>query len=198
MSEDEFSFVVSHHVKPAAGKNRSCFLCKYIIITRLAGNTTMRKWTNEMYKKIINFYYIEEHQCPQFTCTTVLASIFKAKKRKHTFRPCSHQDENFSSAFAKKWKLCSHQIFVFVVSVFVWSFQSNLWMKNAPKKCFYGAFLPFAFHAKLVLEASVWIHRAQLKWWEFIRCYSLCNPYVVNRALLTQVMLIAAQQQKMA
>ena len=27
-------------------------------------------------------------------------------------------------------------------------------MKNAPAKCFYGAFLPFAFHAKAVLATS--------------------------------------------
>ena len=27
-------------------------------------------------------------------------------------------------------------------------------MKNAPEKCFYGAFLPFAFHSKPVLATS--------------------------------------------
>ena len=53
------------------------------------------------------------------------------------------------------------------VSVLAWSFQSNLWMKNAPEECFYGPFFAFFMQNLFLLHQQlvvVFVARIHLLW----------------------------------
>jgi len=121
-----------------------------------------------------------------FTLNTSKVMIFPPDPHKNIFGifanigPVPTKTKIWVSHLQKKLKFFYHQFFVFVilfthkdsnfsdrcqlvtwsclsVSVFAWSFQSKLWMKIAPSKCFYGTFRLLLFMRNLFL-----LHQQQL------------------------------------
>ena len=119
-------------------------------------------------------------------------TLNKQVRKSLLIRPCSHWDKNLSLVFAKKWKFCYHQFFVFVILFAHEDAKIFWWQMSISNLGIVMTLVLISVALQAIMAEVPWIHvasvqidLAQLK---IVGSHTVMSCFVIHmlRNLMTQ------------